>query len=102
MALEDFIALNDEIAALVRAGVPLERGLLDVGGDVRGRLGGLATSLGNRLNQGESLPEALEAEGDKFPRVYRAVVDAGLRAGRLPVALEGLATYARGFIELRQ
>jgi type II secretory pathway component PulF len=102
LSLEDLIALNDEIAALVRAGVPLERGLLDVGGDLRGRLAGVARALGERLSRGEALPQALAAEGDRVPRVYRAVVEAGMKAGRLPVALEGLAGFARGYAELRR
>lgn len=102
IALEDLIALNDEIAALVRAGLPLERGLLGVGSDVPGRLGRIATGLGERLRRGDSLPEALAAEGPKLPATYRAVVVAGLRAGRLPAALEGLATFARQFAELRR
>jgi type II secretory pathway component PulF len=102
LALEDLIALNDEIAALVRAGVPLERGLLDVGGDLRGRLRTIATALGERMTRGESLPQALESEGERIPRVYRAVVEAGLRTGRLAVALEGLALFARGVAELRR
>src|SRR3954454_9198412 len=102
IALEDLIALNDEIAALVRAGVPLERGLLDVGGELRGRLRAIATGLGERMGRGESLPQALEAEGERIPRVYRAVVQAGLRTGRLAVALEGLARLARRVADLRR
>src|SRR4051794_25817358 len=102
IALEDLIALNDEIAALVRAGVPLERGLLDVGGDLRGRLRAITTALGERMSRGESLPRALEAEGERLPRVYRAVVEAGLKTGRLSVALEGLTRSARGIAELRR
>lgn len=34
--LEALIALNDEMAALVRAGVPLEEGLAALGGDTTG------------------------------------------------------------------
>jgi type II secretory pathway component PulF len=102
IALEDLIALNDEIAALVRAGVPLERGLIDAGGDLRGRLGAIATALGDRMGRGEGLAQALEAEGERIPRVYRAVVEAGLRTGRLAVALEGLTRFARSYAEMRR
>ena len=49
MTLDHLIALNDEIAALVRAGVPLERGLAELGGDMPGRLGEIATALAERL-----------------------------------------------------
>jgi general secretion pathway protein F len=102
ISLDELIALNDEIAALVRAGVPLERGLAEVGGDMGGRLGAVARALGTRLERGETLVGALGAERGQFPEVYRAVVEAGLRAGRLPVALEGMAGYARAYAELRR
>src|SRR6186713_2858010 len=95
VTLDDLIALNDEIVALTRAGVPLERGLLGLGMDVRGRLGRIARTLSERMSRGESLSEALASSGEGIPRVYRAVVEAGVRSGRLPVALEGLAAYAR-------
>ena len=102
ITIDQLIALNDEIAALSRSGMPLERGLLDIGSDLPGRLRTLSTTLGERMSRGESLSEALESSGAGVPRVYRAVVEAGVRSGRLSVALEGLATYARGFSEARR
>lgn len=102
IALDDLIALNDEIAALSRAGLPLERGLLGFGLDVPGRLGDVATALGERMARGEGLGEAIRSEGASLPATYRSVVEAGLRSGRLSAALEDLAAYARGFAELRR
>ena len=101
ITIDQLLALNEEIAALVRAGVPLERGLVVAGRDLRGRLGRIATALSQRLSPGESLPEALEGEGRSIPPLYRAVVEAGARSGRLPIALEGLAKYVRGYAEAR-
>ncbi len=102
IGLDQLLALNEEIAALVRAGLPLGRGLLGVGRDVRGRLGRIAGVLGARLERGEGLAEALEAERRAIPPLYRAVVEAGARAGRLPAALEGLARYIRSVADARQ
>jgi general secretion pathway protein F len=102
VTLDEFIALNDEIAALVRVGVPLERGLLAVGKELSGKSGRIAQALAERLNRGETLQQALKAEGEAFPGIYRAVVEAGLRAGRLSVALEGLARFARSYADLRR
>jgi type II secretory pathway component PulF len=48
------------------------------------------------------LPGALAAEGDRLPELYRAVVEVGLRSGRLSAALEGLARFARGYAEMRR
>jgi general secretion pathway protein F len=101
ISIDQLLALNEEIAALIRAGLPLDRGLLEAGRDVRGRLGRIASDLGRRLGRGESLVEALEGESPAIPPLYRAVVEAGARAGRLPVALEGMARYVRGYSEAR-
>ncbi len=102
ITLGQLIALNDEMAALVHAGVPLDRGLLAVGRDLRGRVGPLAARLGERLERGDGLDAAIAAEGRSIPPFYRSVVEAGLRSGRLSRALEGLAVYARGFAETRR
>jgi general secretion pathway protein F len=101
ITIDQLLALNEEIAALVRAGVPLDRGLLEAGRDLRGQLGRIAGTLGRRLEQGESLVDALGAERRAIPPLYRAVVEAGTRAGRLPVALEGMARFVRGYSEAR-
>jgi general secretion pathway protein F len=101
ITIDDLAALNDEIAALVRAGVPLERGLLRAGDDLPGRLKTITQVLGSRLNRGESLPAALEAEKSAIPPLYRAIVEAGSRSGRLSAALEGLARYVRSYSEAR-
>lgn len=102
VSLDHLIALNDEIAALVRAGIPLERGLVEAGDDVGGRLGRLAGAIAERMGRGESLPEALQAAGGGMPELYRAVVEAGVRSGNLARALEDLASHARGVAEARR
>lgn len=95
VSLEDFVALNDEIAALARAGVPLGKGLLDVGSDLPGRLGRLASDIGQRIEQGETLGQVVSRSPELFPPAYRAVIEAGVKVGRLPSALEGIAHTAR-------
>jgi general secretion pathway protein F len=98
LSLADFTALNDEIAALVRAGLPLDRGLSGVR---RGRLGRVTGRIAGRMQGGESLEAALRAEEPEVPPLYAAVVRAGVRSGRLPAALEGLAGLARSYADLR-
>jgi general secretion pathway protein F len=102
ISLDELIALNDEIAALVRAGVPLDRGLAALGSDMPGRLGRFAAVLGERTARGESLQAALAEPAAKLPPAYRAVVVAGVRAGRLPAALESLAGSIRRLAETRR
>jgi general secretion pathway protein F len=102
LGLDDLIALNDEIAALVRTGLPLERGLREAGGDFQGGLSRTMTALAGRMSQGTSLAEAVEAERARLPAIYRAVVEAGLRAGRLAAALEGLTAFVRAYLDSRR
>ena len=102
ISLDELIALNDEIAALVRARVPLEPALIELGADMPGRLGKIAGMLAERASLGQSLPEVLSDESAGLPPVYRAVVEAGLRTGRLPAALEALAGSIRRVAETRR
>lgn len=100
VTLDQLVALNDEMAALTRAGVPLDAGLLHVGGDLPGRLGWISRELGRRLAAGEPLDQVLSDTA--FPPAYRAVVAAGIRSGRLAVALEGVSAVLRRAAETRR
>ncbi len=102
VSLEDLIALNDEIASLVRAGVPLELGIEGVGSGLSGNLGRITDLLSNQMRNGSSLSEALEAQKDAIPPIYRAVVETGIKAGRLPEALESLTRFAQSVLDLRR
>src|SRR5436305_15337361 len=95
ISLEDLIALNDEIAALVRAGAPLEQGLSLAGEDLPRGLRHIADDLAVRMRQGASLSAALAASDRRVPPLYRAIVEAGVRSGRLPAALESWSGIAR-------
>jgi general secretion pathway protein F len=102
VSIEQLVALNDEIASLVRGGMPLELGLRELGADSAGALRQITDSLAARMQTGASLAEALEGEQQRLPATYRTVVTAGIRAGRLPAALEAISNYARELIELRR
>lgn len=102
VTLDDLIVLNDEIASLVRCGVPLELGLVGLGSTLTGRLGRLTSRLASNLQKGATLPEALSTESKAVTAVYRAVVEAGLRSGRLADALASFGGLARSVQDLRQ
>ena len=99
--LEQLAALSQEIAALARAGVPLDRGLRALALDMPGRLGKLAGEISTGLESGRSLEQVVAELSAALPPAYRAVVAAGVRAGRLPAAMEGIAHTSRRIIQLR-
>jgi type II secretory pathway component PulF len=101
VTLDQLTALNQELAALARAGVPLDQGLLHLGRDMPGRLGQLASQLGQRLESGQPLDEALRGIG-QMPPAYAALVAAGVRSGRLAVALDDMATLIRRVGEMQR
>lgn len=102
ISVDQLIALNDEIAGLVRAGVPLEAALGELSRDLPGRLGRIAAEVARRSQRGQSLLEILSQQSFRMPPVYRAVVEAGLKSGRLPVALEALAGSIRRVAQTRR
>jgi general secretion pathway protein F len=101
-ALADFIALNEEIAALVRARVPLEPHLARLGAELPGSAAKLAERIGGRLAAGDSLAAAMDAECTSLPAAYRAVIVAGAESGDLGSALESLVDTATRLDQMRR
>jgi len=102
MTADDLIALNEQIAAMARAGVPLDQGLAGLAQDMgRGRLRRVTQALAEDLRAGHPLPEALERRKGQVPPYYANLVTAGVHTGRLPEVLATLTTYARSIATTR-
>lgn len=101
-ALADFIILNEEIAALVRARMPLDSHLKRIGAELPGKAGELAKRIGRRMEVGESLPDAIEVECASMPAVYRATIVAGIESGHLGSAIESIVDTASRMDQLRR
>jgi general secretion pathway protein F len=102
ITLDQLIALSEEIAALARAGMPLEPGLEALGRDMPGGVGRLAAVLAERSGRGQPLAALFGELGPQLPEACRAVVEAGLRAGRLGAAMESLSGMLRRMADLRR
>jgi type II secretory pathway component PulF len=102
MNAEELIALNEEIAGMARAGLPLDQALAALARDMgRGRLKEVTTALAQDLKAGHPLPEALNRQAGRVPGFYGALVAAGIRTGRIAEVLATLTTYARTIATLR-
>jgi len=100
--LANFIVINEEIGALVRARLPLESHLARIGGEMPGKSGELAARIGRRMEAGESFAAAMDAECASLPAAYRAAIVAGIESGDLGGALESLVDTATRLDQLRR
>lgn len=102
LSADDLIVLNEEIAALAKAGMPLDQGLYALSRDMgRGRLRDVTARLASDLRSGCTLPEALERQGTRVPPYYAALLAAGVRSGKLGDVLGTLTLHARTLADFR-
>jgi len=92
MTQEQLAFVNQQLAGMLEAGLPLEGALQRLCRDLRGgALKRELEALHADLAQGTPVAEAVRAR--KFPELYRSVVAVGVQGGDLPGALTLLADY---------
>jgi len=102
MRAEEFQALNEEIAGLARAGLPLDQGLDALSRDLgSGKLARVTGQLAEALRQGKSLAEAFGEQKGTVPPYYSALLSSGIRTGRMADVLSTITLHARTLSELR-
>lgn len=102
LSAEDLITLNEQIAALAKAGLPLDLGLAALAREMgRGRLQNVTQQLAADLRAGCTLPDALKRQEGRVPPYYAALLSAGVRSGKLGDVLGTLTLYARTAADFR-
>jgi type II secretory pathway component PulF len=102
MNAEELILLNEEIAGMARAGLPLDQGLAAMAREMgKGRLQRVTADIAADLRAGHTLPEALDRQAGRVPPFYAGLVAAGVRSGRISEVLATLTVYARSLADLR-
>jgi len=96
IARHEFLVFNQELATLLKAGMPLVQSL-DI---LRTRLSNpvfkaVLDDVHEKVRAGTALSEAFQAHGDLFPSVYTASLMAGERAGNLDAVLRRFVAYAK-------
>jgi type IV pilus assembly protein PilC len=102
VSMREFLIFNQELAALLRAGLPIissleilterrknqafKRALLDIR---------------ERVKSGESLSDAFRAQGDMFPSLYAASLASGERSGELGSVLVRFIDYMTKVVAIR-
>ena len=88
VSLEEVLALNEELAALDKAGIPIELG--DSDRSTEESLAKINSSLALRTSLGQPLDTAL-VEDTNLPAVYRYAMLTGLEANQPALALDGVS-----------
>jgi type IV pilus assembly protein PilC len=99
----DFLLFNQQLSALVRAGIPILQAISML--RKRSPSPALRNVLGDvedKIRGGMALSEAFAAQGPIFPRIYTASILAGERSGALDEILARYVTYMRRNVQLRR
>jgi type II secretory pathway component PulF len=96
MTPDELAALNEQIAGMARAGLPLDQGLSALASDMsRGRLRTVTAAIADDVRAGLTLPEAIDRHRGVLPPYYAGLVLAGIRTGRVAEVLGTMSQYAR-------
>ncbi len=92
----EFLVFNQELATLLKAGMPLVQSL-DI---LRTRLSNplfksVLDDVYEKVRGGTAMSEAFEAHGELFPSVYTASLMAGERSGNLDAVLRRFVAYSK-------
>jgi len=99
----DFLLFNQQLAALVRAGIPILQAISML--RKRAASARLRVVLGDvedQIRGGSALSEAFASQGSIFPRIYTASILAGERSGALDEVLLRYVSYMRRNVALRR
>src|SRR3989442_6543951 len=96
VATNEFLVFNQELATLLKAGMPLVQSLDLLKRRVESPLfRTVLEDVHDKVRSGTALSEAFASHGDLFPRVYTASLLAGERSGNLDAVLRRYVEYAR-------
>lgn len=101
--LDDFLLFNQQLAALLHAGLPVLQAiqmLRQHSPNPKLRL--VLADVEARIKNGIALSEAFAIQGDTFPRIYTASILAGERSGSLDEVLRRYVEYTKAIVALRR
>jgi type IV pilus assembly protein PilC len=103
VSTEHFLLFNQELLALVRAGLPIVQSfdiLLERQKNPRFRE--ILADIREKLTSGVALSDAFAAYGDLFPPIYSTSIRAGERSGDLEGVIKRFLRYQKMIVNLRK
>jgi type II secretory pathway component PulF len=98
----DFLAFNQQLAQLTSRGLPIERSLRLMAGEIRSRRQARAIrQIADDLEAGKPLSQAFGDHRGGFPPLYGRLLDAGVRTNNLSAMLLNLGRHVELLQRLR-
>src|SRR6185436_14704142 len=99
----DFLLFNQQLAALLRAGIPILQAITMLRRRATApRLRAVLENVEEAIRGGAALSQAFADQGAMFPRIYTASILAGERSGALDEVLSRYVNYMRRSVGLRR
>ncbi|NOT61779.1 MAG: type II secretion system F family protein [Acidobacteria bacterium] len=101
--LDDFLHFNQQLSALLRAGLPVLQAIQMLSQHTPNpKLKTVLRDVEARIKNGVALSDAFAAQGETFPRIYTASILAGERSGNLDEVLKRYVEYTKSIVALRR
>lgn len=103
LKLEPFLHFNQQLAALIQAGLPILQAITLLSKRQSNRaLAAVLHQIETRIREGTPMSEAFAAQGDIFPKLYTASLLAGEKSGNLDGVLNRYIAYTKQMIALKR
>ena len=103
VSMERFLLFNQELLALVRAGLPILQSFdIMLERQKNPRFREVLADVRDKLKSGVSLSDAFASYGDLFPAIYSTSLRAGERSGDLEGVLKRFLRYQKMIVTLRK
>jgi type IV pilus assembly protein PilC len=101
--VQEFLVFNQELAALLRAGLPLLQAIdLMLERMKPGTFRSVLTEVRDKVKSGTDLSEAFAEYGDLFPRLYPSSLKAGEKSGDLELVIRRFIRYMKLVLDARR
>src|SRR5512138_4045189 len=103
ISTERFLLFNQELLALVKAGLPIIQSLdIMLERQKNPRFREVLSEIRDKIKSGVALSDAFASYGDQFPPIYSTSIRAGERSGDLEGVLKRFLRYQKMIFNLRK
>jgi type IV pilus assembly protein PilC len=101
--MKEFLLFNQELAALIRAGLPIIASLeILIERRKNPDFKKILSDVRDKVRGGASLSEAFDSQGEIFPKIFSSTLASGERSGEVASVLQRYIAYQKTMMTLRR